>query len=947
MHEHAATISALPISTYRLQFHAQFTLRHALELTDYLARLGVTHVYASPILKARPGSTHGYDIVDHNQLNPELGTLEDFDAWVQALRAHGMGLILDIVPNHMGVGGKDNAWWLDTLEWGELSPRARFFDIDFKTTGRGLRGKVMIPVLGDQYGKVLQNGEMTLAFDAASGSFSVWYHDHRFPIDPRDYARIFGAGAAERWPSAHRQLLERFVALQKQEADVYEAGQACKLDLAAAAQEDPRLSEWLGAAAQALNGTAGDLDSWLPLHELLEDQSFRPTSWRAAADEINYRRFFNINDLAGVRVELPDLFEETHRLVLQWVREGKVQGLRIDHIDGLFDPETYCKRLAAGMGDRPSGNAGQPSYIVVEKILAPHERLPTSWPISGTTGYDTLNVINGIFVDSSRERAHDRIYRQFTGRSKGFEEVLHDSKTLIMREALASEMNVLASELHRLSSAHLLSRDFTLRSIRVGLEEVFAQMPVYRTYVTQDGVSEQDRRFLDWAIRKARKMSTSPDTGVFDFLEAALTGTLAQDSKYDARRILRVTMRAQQVSGPVMAKGMEDTSFYRYHRLISLNEVGGEPRRFGISLATFHRANIERLEHWPYDMLAGSTHDTKRGEDARARINVLSELPREWARQVSTWTRVNRSRRTELEGAEPMPAPPDEYLFYQSLVGAWPLDLRADDEAAMSSFADRVAQFMQKALREGKERSSWDNPNLDYERALEQFVREALRPSSTNPFPEQVAQWVARIGRFGAINSLSQTLLRLTIPGVPDTYRGCELWDNSLVDPDNRRPVDYAVRRDLLALAERVEQALALPERRAEALAELARGWKDGREKLYLIRTVLGFRRQHPQVFQAGSYLPLTASGGRADNLCAFARQTDSERVVVVVPRLIAAAERAYDRPRPGIDWADTRLSLPPGKYENLLTGSRLDATGDVPVAGLLSEFPVAVLVSR
>jgi (1->4)-alpha-D-glucan 1-alpha-D-glucosylmutase len=941
-HDNQKPVPALPISTYRFQFHAQFTFRHALELTDYLARLGVTHVYASPILKARPGSTHGYDIVDHNELNPELGTAEDFDAWVNAVRARGMGLILDIVPNHMGVGGKDNAWWLETLEWGELSPKARFFDIDFKTTRRGLRGKVMIPVLGDQYGKVLERGELKLAFDAESGTFSVWYHDHRFPIDPRDYPRIFqGLGGEHRsWPQAHRELLERFVALGAQEDEVYETGQALKPQLALAAQRDGALAQALSAAAERMNGTPGDLDSWLTLHELLEAQSYRPSHYRAAADEINYRRFFNINDLAGIRVELPELFDETHRLVLQWVREGKVQGLRVDHIDGLFDPETYCKRLAAGMGDKAA-----PSYIVVEKILAPHERLPTSWPISGTTGYDTLNVINGVFVDSSRERAHDRLYRQFTRRTKSFDEVLHDSKTLIMREALASEMNVLANELHRLSSAHLLSRDFTLRSIRVGLEEVFAQMPVYRTYVTEAGTSEQDRRYLEWAIGKARKASTSPDTGVFDFLEAALTGKLAEGVTYEARKVFRVAMRAQQVSGPVMAKGMEDTAFYRYHRLISLNEVGGDPRRFGISLATFHRANTERLEHWPYDMLAGSTHDTKRGEDARARINVLSELPREWAHQVITWRRVNRSRRIDVEGAEPMPAPPDEYLFYQSVVGAWPLDLRADDEAAMQAFAERVAQFMQKALREGKERSSWDNPNLEYERALEQFVLEALRPSSTNPFPEQVAQWVEHIGRFGAINSLSQTLLRLTIPGLPDTYRGCELWDNSLVDPDNRRPIDYAVRRELLELAERLEQAIAVPERRAEAMGELERGWKDGREKLYLLRSVLGFRRQNPRVFQVGSYVPLTATGSLAEHVCAFARETDGERVVTIVPRLLAAAARSA-KSGPRIDWADTRIPLPPGKYRSLLTGNVFAADGDVSVEQVLADFPVAFLVA-
>jgi (1->4)-alpha-D-glucan 1-alpha-D-glucosylmutase len=928
-------IPSVPVSTYRLQFHKQFTLRHALELVDYLSRLGVSHVYASPILTARPGSTHGYDIVNHNELNPELGSPADFEALVAALHARGMGLVLDIVPNHMGVGGKDNAWWLDTLEWGEHSPYAHYFDIDFKTNRRGLRGKVMIPVLGDQYGKILQAGEIVLKFDAQSGSFSAWYHDHRFPIDPRSYGQI--VALAQGLSEAERSFLRRFEQLEELGSNAHGAGQELKHELARMAGAQPGLAEALNQAAQALHGRAGDLHSWLSLHGLLEAQSYRAAYWRAAADEINYRRFFNINDLAGVRVELPELFDETHRLVLRWVDEGKVQGLRIDHIDGLFDPKTYCERLQAAAG-RP----GQAAYIVVEKILASHERLPADWPISGTSGYDTLNVINGLFVDPGGERRLDRIHRHFTQRHESFDAVLLASKRLIMEAALASEMNVLANELHRLCSADLLSRDFTLRAMRDAIQEVFAQMPVYRTYVTPDGRSDQDKRFIDWAIGKARKHSAAADTSVFDFLESVLTGQLTEREGYDARQVLRVAMRAQQISGPVMAKGMEDTAFYRYHRLISLNEVGGDPRRFGVSLPAFHRSNSDRLEHWPNDMLAGSTHDTKRGEDARARINVLSELPREWTRQVAAWMRINRSRRTEVEGAEPMPHPIEEYLFYQALVGAWPLDLDPQDRAAMGEIADRMAAFMQKALREGKERSSWDNPDAAYEAALDRFVRDTLEASSTNPFPEQVSKWVARIGRLGAFNSLGQTLLRLTIPGMPDTYRGSEGWDLSLVDPDNRRPVDYSRQQRLLDLAERSSEAVLSPERRRAALDGLAAGWQDGREKLYLLRAVLHYRRAHAALFREGSYVALSAEGARHDHVCAFAREHGGERAIIVVPRLLATLIQSGG----SIGWGGTALVLPAGNYRCVLSGARFEANAPLALERLLADFPVALLTS-
>ena len=928
-------IPKTPRSTYRLQFHKDFNFRHAREIVDYLADLGISHLYASPILTARPGSTHGYDIVNHNQLNPELGAKEDFDALVAALHAKGMGMILDIVPNHMGVGGKDNAWWLDVLEWGEDSPYAPFFDIDWKTSRRGLKGKVLLPVLGDQYGKVLAAGEIKLAFDPEQGTFSAWYYVHCFPIDPRDYPRIVAAARGEAGSAA--ELTEAFRALKSASPeDAYREAKALKQKLAALAREDGQAVERLSAAADALNGTAGDLDSWMKLHELLEAQSYRAAYWRVAADEINYRRFFNINDLAGVRVELRELFEESHRLIFRMVEDGQVNGLRIDHIDGLFNPKEYCERVQARAG-RP----GEPAYVVVEKILAPHERLPEDWPIAGTSGYDTLNVVNGVFVDPSGEGRLDRFYRRYTGRNQSFDDVLYESKKRIMQVNLASEMNVLANELHRLSNSWLPTRDFTLRGIRDALEEVLAYFPVYRSYVTPDGLSEQDRRHIEWAVAQAKKRSTAADVTVFDFMQSVLTGDVATGgSGYRPEEVFRVAMKAQQISGPVMAKGMEDTAFYRYFRLISLNEVGGEPRRFGISLAAFHRINRDRLEKWPLDMLASSTHDTKRGEDARARINVLSEIPGEWGRRVLAWSRLNRSRRSELDGAQ-APDANHEYLFYQTLLGAWPNECAPDDPDAMRAFAERVDAFMQKAVREGKERSGWTNPNQPYEEAVSRFVHGALEVSSTNPFPADFATFVERVARLGAINSLGQTLLKLTMPGVPDTYRGSDLWDLSLVDPDNRRPVDYDLRRRLLAEIPQpsLEQGEPAP------LSDLRENWRDGREKLFLIRCVLTLRQRHPDLFAKGEYLPLMATGERSDHICAFARAHGAVRIVVAAPRFPAKLSAGSDSDE-APDWTDTAVPVPAGSYRNLFTGKRVDVADQLAAKEIFEAFPIALLLS-
>ena len=911
-------IPRIPRATYRLQFHKDFGFRHALAIVDYLAELGVSHVYASPILTARPGSTHGYDIVDHGRLNPELGSAEDFDALVAALHARGMGIVLDIVPNHMGVGGKDNAWWLDLLEWGEDSPYAGWFDVDWKANRPGLEGKVLLPVLGDQYGKVLAAGEIRLAFDAAEGRFSAWYHDHRFPIDPRDYGRLLEADDAS---AALRELAEGFRQLRRTASDdVRDAARRLHARLAELAAHDSEAAEAIERAVQRHTGSPGELASWMPLHELLQSQSYRPAYWRVAADEINYRRFFNIDDLAGIRIEQPELFEASHRLVFRLVDDGKVQALRVDHIDGLYDPKQYCERLQARAG-RP----GQPAYVVVEKIVAPHERLPADWPIAGTSGYDSLNLVNALFVDPAGERPLDRFYRRYSGRTESFDEVLYQSKKRIMDVDLASEMNVLASQLHRLSDSWMPTRDYTLRGLRDAVEEVLAFFPVYRSYVTANGSSEQDRRQIEAAVGKAKKRSHAPDTSVFDFLRDVLTGDLARGSAYRAEDVLRVAMKAQQVSGPVMAKGMEDTAFYRYFRLVSLNEVGGEPRRFGLGLAAFHRANRERLEQWPLAMIASSTHDTKRGEDARARINVLSEVPAPWRRKVLAWSRMNRSRRIEVDGAK-APEPNHEYLYYQTLLGAWPPDCAPGDAAAMHGFADRIDAYMKKALREGKQRSSWTNPDATYEDAVSRFVHATLAVSNTNPFPADFTAFVDSVAPYGAINSLAQTLLKLTMPGVPDIYRGSELWDFSLVDPDNRRPVDYAARR--------------------EALASVAAGgvpagdWRGGGEKLYLLRTVLELRRCHAELYVKGDYAGLAATGALADHVCAYTRSLGELRIVVAVPRFLARL--GAERP----DWQDTALALPAGRYRDAFTGAHFDGGEPLPTGTLFGGFPVALLVA-
>jgi (1->4)-alpha-D-glucan 1-alpha-D-glucosylmutase len=944
----------VPRATYRLQFHKDFGFEDARRIVPYLAALGISHLYASPLTMARPGSTHGYDVIDFNRLNPELGDEAAFEALIAELRAHDMGLLLDFVPNHMGVGS-DNPWWLDVLEWGPLSPYATFFDIDWEASARGTRGKLTLPVLGDQYGKVLEAGDLKLQLDATAGSFHVAYYDQRFPVGVRRYPQLLRATAnlLDRGGIALFELADKFAALcdegaGPEQAAVRRQEAFPRKEALAEAVRDPRLREALDAAVAAQNGTPGLPETFEPLHALLEDQAYRLAYWRVASSEINYRRFFDINQLAGLRMEGGEVFEATHRLLLRMIAEGKVQGVRLDHIDGMYDPRGYCQRLLSRVsdvvaesrgGERPDVDprTGRPIYLVVEKILARHESLREDLSVAGTTGYEFISLLNGLFLDPRAERSLTTTYHRFVEREPEFDQVVLAAKQQILRYSLNSELHVLGHEFYRLAQQSWLTRDFTLTGLREALADIITRFPVYRTYITEDGVKPEDRRDLDWAVSRARRETALVDHTVFDFLHAALSTDLVGTRGYERADVIATAMHFQQLTGPVMAKSLEDTAFYRYNRLVSLNEVGGEPNQFANRPSAFHHLMQQQQRRHPASMLATATHDHKRGEDVRARLNALSELPLEWRRQVGRWARRNRLKRREA-GAQRIPGRNDEYLLYQILVGAWPFEIDTPEHPGLAEFAERIVAYMIKASREAKVRTSWTAPDQEYEAGLERFVRRILDPQEGRAFLADLLAFAPRVALVGAVNGLAQTLLKLTVPGVPDTYQGCDLWDLSLVDPDNRRPVDFERRRTFL------EQ----PVDPSKLLAD----WRDGRIKQHVVARTLALRRRHPEVFETGSYEPLEAAGARADRVVAFGRRTEREMVVVVVPRLVAELLEDRELPCPAAAaWGDTRLELPPSFAERelveQLSGRPAPTSSDVlRVGDILSDLPVALLVA-
>jgi (1->4)-alpha-D-glucan 1-alpha-D-glucosylmutase len=1009
----------MPEATYRLQVNHTFTFRDAQGLVDYLSALGVSDCYLSPCVKACAGSMHGYDIVDHNAFNPEIGSEADYNSLTQALQAHGMGQILDVVPNHMGVASDDNAWWMDVLENGPGSPYASFFDIDWMPLKPDLAYKVLLPILGDQFGKVLEEQQLVLAFE--EGAFCLRYFNRRLPIEPRSWAKILNQRIDElqrRLGNEHPQMLEyqsiltaishlparnetnpEKVCERRREKEVIKRRLA---ELSAAA---PEINAFLQENMALFNGKRGEPRSFDLLDQLLQDQPYRLAYWRVAADEINYRRFFDVNELAAICMERPDVFQKTHGLILRLLAEGKATGLRIDHPDGLYDPAEYLWRLqrarflqlgrevfdaqlAPDQSALPSDRAqdtdapaaapwedveaelgrrfdalaqsekteplAQPLYLVVEKILEPGERLPENWPVYGTTGYDFLNVLNGIFVDRDRAKAFDALYARFIRQQFEYKELVYRCKKLIMQASMAAEINVLGHHLDRISELNRRSRDFTLNSLTGALREVIACFPVYRTYVTPAGVLDRDRRYIELAVARAKRRNPATSASIFDLVRDILL--LADDyCPDDAARSEQQHFvgRFQQVTGPVMAKSVEDTAFYRYNRLVSLNEVGGDPERFGTTLAAFHQHNLERQAHWPRSLLATSTHDTKHGEDFRARIDVLSEIPNEFRSQIFKWARINRGKKTTVED-EQAPSRNDEFLLYQTLLGSWPLEPLNDSGRAI--YIERIQQYMLKATHEAKANTSWVSPNEAYERATHDFVGALLEASHRNLFLADFEPFARRVADLGTWNSLSQTVLKLTCPGVPDLYQGTELWDFSLVDPDNRRPVDFARRRELLeSLRQRAET-------REGALGDLARELverrDDGSIKLYTIWKILSLRRDRSGSLATGRYVPLDARGPAKDHLCAFARKTPQETVLVVVPRLVAGLIGGSSRPPIGAEiWSDTEIILPQQargvRYRSIFTGETIEGTLSstdpgapctLPLAAILGTFPVAVL---
>ncbi|WP_165243728.1 malto-oligosyltrehalose synthase [Paludisphaera soli] len=991
----------VPTATYRVQLHAGFRFEDARAIVPYLAKLGITDLYTSPYLKAAPGSTHGYDITDHSQLNPEIGGEADHEAMLDSLREHGLGLLLDVVPNHMGILGNENPWWNDVLENGQASVYANSFDIDWAAPARPEnRGRVLLPFLGGLYGDVLEAGEIKLGREG--GSFHVAYHEHRFPLDPSSYQAILelalepilaATGAedpgvlefqsiltAARNLPAHSETDPARIAERHREKEIV------KRRLASLFEEQPAVAEAVDAALDVLDGTPGDPRSFDAFDALLGAQPYRLAYWRVASDEINYRRFFDINALAALRADREEVVRATHRLVLEIVARLPGAGLRIDHPDGLLDPQQYLDRLQQALvlvvahrlhqeGQHAEAfawadvepalrealaasdpRAGRPPrlYVVVEKILAFDETLPEGWATHGTSGYDALNRINGLFVDVSSEANFTRQYEELIDDATPYRDIILEKKQLIMDASLSSELHVLANQLERIALRDRRARDFTLNSLRTALREVIAAFPVYRSYITRENVLPKDRQLVGRAVGRAKRRNPLLSPAIFDFLTRVLLERPEGPDAHldDEPSRADFAGKFQQVTSPVTAKGIEDTTFYIYNRLIALNEVGGEPDHFGASPSSLHRWYARRAQTHPYALTTLSTHDTKRSEDVRARIDVLSEIPEEWFDAFVRWADLNLIHQRTLSDGSRAPGRNEEFLLYQTFLGAWPVG-EADGDA-LAAFRDRTRAYMVKASREAKVNTSWQNPYEEYEAALDGFIVDVLDRSKNPAFFKNFLPFQRRVALHGRVNGLAQSLLKIAGPGVPDTYQGTELWDFSLVDPDNRRPVDYQAREAMLdELIRRAEEAGDdLP-----ALArDLAENCSNGRAKLYLHWRALQARKRSPRLFSEGEYTPLQAAGRHEASIFAFHRSHEGASAIAAVPRLSTRLSFDGQTPLGEAAWGETVVRLPAEaagrRYRDAFTGAVVtpedqEGTVPVPAAVLFASFPVALLVEE
>lgn len=998
-----------PVSTYRFQFNKDFRFTDAVKLVPYLHQLGVTTCYASPILKARAGSMHGYDIINHNELNPEIGIEAELNELVDALHTHSMSLVLDVVPNHMGVGYGTNPWWQDVLRNGQASKYADFFDIDWDPLKSELHNKVLLPILGDQYGKVLEEGHLKLVFEG--GEFRLEYYDKVLPIDPQTYPHIFRSVGEPITTDTMRDFLGLLSALgelphhDSEDVNLVSRRQRelppLQQRLVHLIENSPEVREFVNRALERVNGKPGDPRSYDALHNLLEQQTYRLAHWRVSAEEINYRRFFDVNELVGLRMEDPQVFAATQGLIRRLLASGVVSGLRIDHPDGLFNPRQYFTRLQMlyvasqccgpqpipplaengielevqrAYGERALNERVAPLYVVVEKILEPGEELPTEWPVDGTVGYEFANLCTHLFIDANAKKSFTNIYTRFIEEAINVDRLIYQSKKLIMHSSLSSEVNVLSHMLDEISSYDRYARDFTRKALRDAIRETIACFPVYRTYIDERGnITERDRMYIQQAIARAKRVNGSMPSQVFDFLADTLLLRRHSDGEpfvHGYRRQLYFTLKFQQLTGPVMAKGLEDTVCYAYNRFVAANEVGGSPKEFGVTAQEFHESMRKRQEHWPYAMLATSTHDTKRSEDLRMRLAVLSEMPREWATAALRWRRINRGRKLAHSDGRIVPDTNEEYFLYQTLVGAWPLPgashptqgVAGEQTAPEASqgfaltreqrkeFLSRIQQYMFKAVHEAKINVSWVNQNAEYSKSLATFVEKLLTPGTPakpNSFLRQIERFAPAVAYFGVMNSIAATVLKLAAPGVPDVYQGQEMFDFSLVDPDNRRPVDYKLRKEYLDRFAALDEA-SVPEFCREMLAQ----WFDGRTKLWAVTRTLHERRNASELFQKGDYSGLAASGEHARHAFAYLRYYHGQAAVVAVPRFAYSLMKGKMQPPIGAAWGDTKLiigdDLAGRTLRNALTGETVSVAGDGTLlcSEVFRSFPAALLLA-
>jgi (1->4)-alpha-D-glucan 1-alpha-D-glucosylmutase len=907
---------SIPLATYRLQLSKQFGFDAAARVVPYLKSLGISHVYASPFLKARAGSTHGYDIVDHNQFNPELGGEAGFMRLSETLREHDLGLLLDFVPNHVGVHYADNPWWLDMLEWGPASPHAASFDVDWEQLPHRARRGILLPILGSPYGQALEKGEIELRYDSASGSFSAWHFEHCLPISPERYSEVLRVlvkeAQAETDPAG-----DRLLALALRYAQLHHPTRDEAPGLKAELRSIEGGAAIIERGLRAYRAGPGRPGQNLALHHLLERQHYRIAHWRLASSDINYRRFFDINSLAGLRVEDARTFAATHRLVGRLIAEGRLDGLRLDHIDGLRDPAQYCQRLRRLVRAARS-NKSAPFYIVIEKILGESEKLRPFAGVHGTTGYEWLNAITQVLIAGDGLDALDEVWRQLSNRSPRLEPVLKEAKRRVLETLLGSEFTVLSRLLARIASGHYSTRDFSSDSLRRALELYVLHFPVYRTYLTHAGASAEDHALITETVERARTEWFAADDGIFDFLRDALTMDLVKAERsttHSVSRVRRFAMKVQQFTGPLMAKSLEDTAFYRYHRQLALNEVGGDPAAGALSVAAFHAKMQRRAKEWPHGMTATATHDTKHGEDARARIMAIAEITGEWTAAVALWKVLN-ARHVAAEGNFRAPSATFEYMLYQTLLGIW----QPED----GSLPERLQAYALKAAREGKEETSWLNPHPRYEKSVTDFIAHILDRSTSAEFLDSFETIARRIALLGALNSISQITLKATLPGVPDFYQGTELWDFSMVDPDNRRSVDYAVRASAL-------DALEKPD-----WPELVHHWLDGRLKLAWTRELLRQRQLYPDLFAKGDYVPLEVHGRDRDHVIAYARRYGRKTAIIAVGRWfgrLTDGGRSWPRShtiQAEIDLADMKMNLPHDR---------------ISISEYFKELPVAAII--